>query len=363
MVGVLLCASPAVAAPPSVPAAAYILINPATGEVLASKNPDKPLPMASTTKLMTVVVALERSNLDDTVTVPSNLPGGSSAELVPGERISMRNAITGLMVGSGNDASVAIADEVGDGSESRFVGYMNAEAKKMGLKNTHFANPHGLDAPGHHSSVRDMVRMGQRAMEFPLVREVVANQTATIPGPNGAGTRQLKSENDLLAIDSEADGVKTGHTNGAGYSIVAHSRRESTGTELYLAMIGEPSREQRAQDAKRLLRWGHAQYVSVAPLSANQVITRISVRDRPGVTVPLVADSAYGTTVRLGTKLRRTVIHPAELRGSFSKGDAVGEIQITTPKGVIGRRKLVLGEDVSAPSFFDRIRAGVERVL
>ncbi len=362
-VGVFVGAMPATAEPPAIQAQAYILINPATGEVLASRNPDRPMPMASTTKLMTAIVALQRSNLTTTVTVPANLPGGSSAALQPGERISMRTALTGLMVGSGNDASIAIATTIGDGSENRFLGYMNAEAESMGLRNTRFANPHGLDAPGHHSSVRDLVRLGQRSMEYPFLVEVVSRQRTTIPGPNGVGTRQLESENDLLGIDSEANGIKTGHTSGAGYSLVARSRRESTKTDLYMAMIGSPSRAQRAADAKRLLRWGHAQYARVIPLRGKQVVAEVRVRDRPGVVVPLITHAPFAATVRTDTPLSRTVVMPRELRGSITAGTSVGEVRIVAGDRIIGRRRLVVDQDVAAPSVFERIRSGVGRIL
>lgn len=363
VVGVLACAAPAVAAPPSVQAKAYILVNPATGEVLAAKNPDRELPMASTTKLMTAIVALQRSTMTTTVTVPSGLPGGSTADLVPGERISMKMALTGLMVSSGNDAAVSIATTVGKGSVARFVSYMNAEAAEMGLTHTHFVNPHGLDAAGHHSSVRDLVSMGERAMESPFIRTTVSHQVSTIPGPNGVGTRRLQSENDLLGIDPEADGVKTGHTSGAGYSIVAHSTRASTKTGLYLAMIGSPSRAQRAQDARRLLRWGQSQYVRVNPLRGDQIITRVPVRDRPGTRVALVTDTPFATTVRLGTRLTRTVVMPVELQGPIAKGTAVGEVRILVKNRVVGKRKLVVDQDVDGPSLMERVRSGVGRIL
>lgn len=361
--GVLVCATPALAEPPAIQAQAWILINPATGEVLASKDPDRQLPMASTTKLMTAVVALERSDLNALVTVPANLPGGSSAALQPGERISMRTALTGLMVGSGNDASIAIAATVGDGSEARFVGYMNAEAEAMGLRNTRFANPHGLDAPGHHSSVRDLVRLGQRSMEDPFLVEAVSHQRTTIPGPNGVGTRLLESENDLLGIDSEANGIKTGHTSGAGYALVARSRRESTKTELYMAMIGSPSRAQRAADAKRLLRWGHAQYARVIPLRGKQVVSEVRVRDRPGVVVPLVTHAPFAATIRVNTPLTRSVVMPRELRGPIAAGTSVGQVTIMAGDRIIGRRRLVVDQDVAAPSFMERFRSGVGRIL
>jgi D-alanyl-D-alanine carboxypeptidase (penicillin-binding protein 5/6) len=358
-------AAGAAAAPPPVNARAYILVNPATQEVLAASRPDARLPMASTTKLMTALVTLERAKLGDIVVVPkaSAAAGGSSSGLVPGERLPVRTLLKGLMVASGNDASIALAFHVGHGSEARFVTMMNREAKQLGLANTHYANPHGLDHAGHYSSVRDMVTLGEQAMEFPVIRNVVRRRVAFIPGPGGRGTRRLQSENDLLAIDRDADGVKTGHTDGAGYALVAHATRASNGIELYAAMIGSPSRAQRARDAKRLLDWGFAQYVRVVPLQAGRVVWRIPVRDRPGVTAPLTVDRTLTVSIHTGRTLRRTLVVPAELVGPLSAGTVVGEVAIKDGGKVLGTRKLVLAEAVNGPSIAERIRSGLWRLV
>jgi D-alanyl-D-alanine carboxypeptidase len=267
------------------------------------------------------------------------------------------------MVASGNDASIALAFHVGHGSEARFVTMMNREAKQLGLVNTHYANPHGLDHSGHYSSVRDMVTLGEQAMEFPVIRNVVRRRVAFIPGPGGRGTRRLQSENDLLAIDRDADGVKTGHTDGAGYALVAHATRASNGVELYAAMIGSPSRAQRARDAKRLLDWGFAQYVRVVPLQAGRVVLRIPVRDRPGVTAPLTVDRTLTVSIHTGRTLRRTLVVPAELVGPLSAGTVVGEVAIKDGGKVLGTRKLVLAEAVNGPSIAERIRSGLWRLV
>lgn len=359
-----LSATAAVGAPPSIDARAYMVVNPTTGDVLVQRSPDTRLPMASTTKMMTAIVVRERTELGDIVVVPGTAaaPGGSTSGLVPGERITVRNLLTGLMIGSGNDASVALAAHVG-GSQERFVGYMNDEAAAMGLKDTRFANPHGLDSPGHYSTVRDLIALGERTLEDPLLRQVVAQRVATIPGPGGRGTRRLESENDLLAIDKDADGIKTGHTAGAGYSLVAHARRRSTGVQLYAAVIGSPSRSQRARDAKRLLDWGFAQYVKIIPLPEGRIQLRVPVRDRPDVTVGLTVDKPLGTTVRVGRKLRRTLVAPVELQGPLAAGTSVGEVTITEGRRVLGTRKLVVAEAVDGPSIAERIRSGFGRLV
>lgn len=352
------------APPPSIDARAYMLVNPDTGEVLVQRAPDRPLPMASTTKMMTAIVVMENARLGDDVVVPgaAAAPGGSSSGLVPGERLTVRNLLTGLMIGSGNDASVALAVHVG-GTQQGFVDLMNDEAASMGLQNTRFANPHGLDSPGHYSTVRELVTMGERTFEYPLLRQIVAKRAATIPGPDGRGTRKLESENDLLAIDREADGIKTGHTAGAGYSLVAHARRRSTGVQLYAAMIGSPSRSRRARDARRLLDWGFAQYVRVVPLPEGRIQVRVPVRDRPGVTVGLTVDKPLATTIRVGRTLRRSLVAPVELEGPLAAGSPVGEVSIKDGPRVIGTRKLVVAEPVDGPTIAERIRSGIGRLV
>ncbi len=358
-------AGTAASAPPPVTASAYILVNPATEEVLVERAADRRLPMASTTKMMTAIVTLERTRLADIAVVPrvADALGGSTSGLVSGERVTIRTLLTGLMVGSGNDASVALAMHVGRGSQKRFVRLMNAEAAQMGLTRTRFANPHGLDQAGHYSTVRELVALGQRTLQNPFLRQVVGRRAVAIPGPGGRGTRRLRSENDLLSIDRDADGIKTGHTRGAGYSLVAHARRRTTGVELYAALIGSSSRAQRARDTKRLLDWGFAQYVRVVPLRPGSVVVSIPVRDRPGFSAPLFVDTELAATIRIGRKLTRTIVAPAELVGPIAAGTVVGEVRIAEGQRVVGTRKLVITTAIEGPSIAERIRSGIGRLV
>ena len=157
----LVAAWPARAAAPTVDADAYLLVDPATNAVLAQRAPDRELPMASTTKMMTALVTLESADLDDVMTVPPDAAvGGSTGSLQAGERLTVRELLTALLVASGNDAAVTLAEGVA-GSQAAFVRRMNRRAAELGLTETHFANPHGLDAPGHHSSARDLVALAR----------------------------------------------------------------------------------------------------------------------------------------------------------------------------------------------------------
>ncbi len=358
-------AATAASAPPPVTARALILVNPATEEVLAERAPDRRLPMASTTKMMTAIVTLEHTKLTDVAVVPrvADALGGSTSGLIAGERLSIRTLLSGLMIGSGNDASVALALHVGRGSEQRFVQLMNAEANEMGLTRTRFANPHGLDHPAHYSTVRELVVLGERIMQSPFLRRLVAQRVTTIPGPGGRGTRRLKSENDLLAIDREADGIKTGHTRNAGYSLVTHARRRVNDVELYAAIIGSTSRAQRARDAKRLLDWGFSQYVRVKPLSRGTTIASVPVRDRSGVVAPLSVAKDLAVTIKIGRKLTRTVIARAEIVGPVAAGAVVGEVRINDGARVVGTRELVVTTAIDGPSIAERIRSGLGRLV
>jgi serine-type D-Ala-D-Ala carboxypeptidase (penicillin-binding protein 5/6) len=360
----LAAAIPAHAAVPAPQAAAYILVNPATGETLARRAPDRSLPMASTTKIMTALVAVTRTRPEDLVTIPAAATtiGESTADLVAGEQVAMGDLPVALLVGSGNDAAYSIAEHTG-GSQDAFVGQMNAEAERLGLTQTHFANPHGLDAAGHFSSVRDLVTMGERLMAVPALRGIVGQRRANIPGPNGVGIRALESKNDLLDIDRDADGIKTGNTDGAGYALVAHARRPALGVELYAAIIGSPSETRRATDAKRLLDWGFAQYARPVLVPAAQVLARAAVRDRPGVWLDLRAAGALREPMRLGTPLTESIEAPTEVIAPVAAGTVIGRVIVRQGGKVIGTQSLVAARSVEAPSTFERIRAGIGSIL
>lgn len=353
------------AAVPVVSARAYIVVNADTGEVLAERNADTRTAMASTTKMMTAMVTMKRITLTRVVTVPRNAVTieGSSAGLVAGERITVRHLLTGLLVGSGNDASLVLARTVGGGVPN-FVQLMNAEASDMGLRDTRFANPHGLDAPGHFSTPRELVKMGKTLREdYPFLRDVVRNRRVAIPGPNGNGVRRLESENELLSIDPRADGIKTGQTDDAGYALVAHATDPTRKINLYLATIGAPSSRQRALDAKALFDWGFRQYARTTVIAPGQTVLSLPVRDRPGTTAQVVTNAPLALTVRLGAGLTQRVVVQPELVTPARRGQVVGSLTVMSGDRALAVRKLVLANDVDEPNAVERIRAGIGRLL
>jgi D-alanyl-D-alanine carboxypeptidase (penicillin-binding protein 5/6) len=350
-------------APPEPRATAYLLINPATDEVLAAKAPDRAVPMASLTKMMTALVARDRTTLDEQVTVSEGAAiGGSTAELVPGEAISVENLMTGLLVASGNDAAIALAEHSAD-NEARFVALMNRRARSLGLDKTRFVNPHGLDEPGHVSSPRDLITLAEAALEDPLIERTVAERRASIPGPDGVGTRSFESKNLLLDIDDEADGVKTGMTDDAGYTIVAHATRPRIETELYLAMIGSPGEQERAADASALLDWGFAQYSRPVLVAPGDELGEAEVIERPGTEVGYAPAAALPATIRIGEPLTQTLVVPSRVAAPLEEGEEIGEVIYRQDGREVGRVPLVSTEAVDSPGIWDRVRGAWEQVI
>jgi serine-type D-Ala-D-Ala carboxypeptidase (penicillin-binding protein 5/6) len=344
-------------------AVSFIVVNPDTGEMLAAADPDQPLAMASITKVMTALVVIENAGLDDRYTVPPEaILGGSSGGLEAGEELSVRHLLTALMVSSGNDASVTLAKGL-SGSEEAFVELMNDKARELGLDQTSFRNPHGLDEPGHFSTVREIVELSQVAMRDRLFRELVASRRATIPGPGGVGERVFESNNLLLDAFPEADGIKTGMTSQAGYTLAAHARRPSLGVQLYVVLIGASSSEGRARDAEALLRWGFSQYARPTLVAPGTVVGRVPVQYRPGASVPYRVERAVRPPIRLGEPLTEEIVAPREIDGPVDAGDILGSLTIRQGDRVVARRDLVAAESSAAPGIVDRINAGMRALI
>ncbi len=241
-----------------VSAAAAILVDADTGEVLFARNPDAPRPPASITKILTALVILERGRLADTVVVSQAAArvGGHRLGLRRGQRISLEDLLAAILIQSANDAAVAAAEHVGYGL-SGFVALMNARALELGMQNSHFANPHGLDEPDHFTTARDMALLTRAALANPsfalLVRTLEVTLTIWQPVRRGlfARARTIQSHNRLLGRLAGADGVKTGYTDGAGQCLVASASRG--GQRMIAVLLNDP---RRWMDAAMLLEFG-----------------------------------------------------------------------------------------------------------
>ncbi|MGC8839761.1 MAG: D-alanyl-D-alanine carboxypeptidase family protein, partial [Anaerolineae bacterium] len=238
----------ALEAPPTPLAEAALLGDESTGEVLWEKNAHQRRAVASTTKIMTALLTLERADLDGEVVVSpaASYTGGNMVGLAPGERLSVRDLLYGLLLNSGNDAATALAEHVA-GSAEAFVDLMNARAQALGMADTHFVNPHGLDAEGHYSSAYDLWLLTREAMKNPVFRDIVATPVQTL------GPRTYVNLNLLLTAYPGADGVKTGTSDWAGECLVASATRR--GHRLIAVVLHSPDRY---GDARALLDWGFA---------------------------------------------------------------------------------------------------------
>ncbi len=239
-------------------AASAILMDAVTGEVLFEQNADDPRPPASITKILTALVILERGVLADTVVVGQTAAsvGGYRLGLRRGQRISLEDLLSAILIRSANDAAEAAAEYVGSGAAG-FVAMMNAKAQELGMYHSHFKNPHGLDEPGHYTTARDMALLTRVAMAHPYFAQLVRTREATVtiwqPGRRGlqARARTILSHNKLLGRLEGADGVKTGYTDAAGRCLVASASRG--GQRMIAVLLKDP---QRWTDAATLLEFG-----------------------------------------------------------------------------------------------------------
>jgi len=334
------------------------LISDSEGRIIWARNPDVRRPMASITKIMTAIVALENSKLSDVVVVPAAAAsvGQSTAYLVAGERLSMKELLTAMLVQSGNDAAVTIAIHVG-GTESHFVDMMNEKARELGLTNTQFKNPHGLDAKGHYSTARDLSVMARYAMGIPAFANIVRLKKATI---GSAGNRHKLQSTDLLLGNYDgAIGVKTGNTDGAGYSVVSAAQR--SGVVLYAVVLGTVSDAQRFQDAKELLDWGFAHFRPQELATAGTVVGEAPVVDYLDVSVPAaISRDATASVLDLNGSIRRTVTI-APVKAPIKVGDTVGVVTYTQAGAQIAGMPLVATQDVGKPNVFLALWIGVVR--
>ena len=246
--------------PPTVSAKAFVVMDQDTGVVLAEKNPNERLPMASTTKIMTGLLVLEHfHNLATVIKAPRDAVGVGEDEiyLVKGEKLTVNQLLEALLIQSANDAAADLADAVA-GTQAKFVALMNAKAVALGLTNTHYANPHGLTAPGHYTSALDLTHLARIAMRDPRFAGYVDHYTATIPWAHHSYQRVLVSHNELLEDYPWAYGVKTGWTDPAGYCIAAAGKWR--GHRILVTLLGEPDDAQRLTDVVKLFHWSASQY-------------------------------------------------------------------------------------------------------
>jgi D-alanyl-D-alanine carboxypeptidase (penicillin-binding protein 5/6) len=289
------------AAAPTITAPSAAVIETSTGTVVYAKNADAQRGMASTTKLMTALVALDEAPLS---TVYSAIDyGGSPVEtrlgLQPGEKITLADLVRAMMLPSANDAAQTIAVRVG-GSKTKFAQMMNAKAKELGLKRTRFANSIGLDAPGHKTTALELAKIGVAAHENPFIAATVKRKTLTLKSG-----RTIVNRNRILGTalpgNGAIDGMKTGHTTSAGYSLVGSATRN--GVTVVSVVLGEPSEAARDADSAKLLRWASGLFTQRTLVRDEQRVATVPVIDGKAETVTAVARDELRQIVPRGAKV------------------------------------------------------------
>lgn len=331
----------AAASIPPVTAPAFVVRGGPDDDILAARAPDEPRAPASITKLMTVLVALDRARLDEIVTITPQATGigEATALLRSGERLSVRDLAIAALVPSANDAATALAVHVGRGSVARFVALMNARARGLGLTSTRFVNPHGLDQAGHVSSARDVTTLLAAALRNPFIRSWSTRSSATI-----AGGRVLTSTDGLIG-KLPLVGAKTGHTDAAGWSQVAAAERN--GVRVTASVLGSPSEAQRNADLRSLLTWGLAQYHPIRAIDDSRVygLADTGYGRSP---IRLVASRTVIRTVRVGRPLVERVVVSSALTLPVARGQRAGEVRVFAGGRLIAREPLVASESVAA---------------
>ena len=310
----------------SLSAKSAILINAETGDVYFSKNAEEKLPMASTTKIMTALVALESSNLTDTVEIDRRAVGieGSSVYLTEGELLTMEDLLYSLLLASANDAAVAIAIEVGGNIEA-FADMMNEKALLLGLKNTHFENPHGLDSKEHYTTAHDLAIIAAKALENETFAKIVSTTKYSFDGKNG--TRTVVNHNKLLRLYEDCIGVKTGFTKKSGRCLVSAAERE--GLRLVAVTIGAPDDW---QDHTKMLDLGFSSYKKVVFVHKNEYSVSLPITGGYDQTVLCRNNSEIYAFIpkdidEARYKLEATLPH--FLYASIDKGQRVGSLRLT----------------------------------
>lgn len=310
----------------SMSAKSAVLIEASTGRMLYEKNAYEKMPMASTTKIMTAIVALEYGNVKDTVVVSKNASGveGSSIWLAEGERMSLSDMLFGLMLASGNDAAIAIAEHIG-GSVEGFVGMMNQMAQKIGAYNTHFANPNGLPSNDHYTTAYDLALISAYAMRNDYFCEIVKTQYKTLPWEGHQWDRVVKNKNKILWNYEGGNGIKTGYTKASGRCLAAAAERD--GMQLIAVALDAPDM---FNDCMAIMNYGFKNYKNRLLINKNESAGNVGVKNgmQENVSAYPQEDVYFPLTDEEYNKIEKRIFLEDTVRAPVYKGQKIGYIDI-----------------------------------
>lgn len=343
-----------------------ILMEESTGNILYESNPDERLPIASVTKVMTMLLIMEavdsgKISLDDMVTVSENAMsyGGSTMFLETGEQLTVNDMLKGIAVASANDGCVAMAEHLA-GSESAFVDMMNERAKELGMENTHFMNTNGLDEDDHYSSARDVAIMSRELMKH----ETIFNYTSIWMDTLRGGKFQLANTNKLIRFYDGANGLKTGSTSKALCCLSAAAKRNDM--QLIAVVLGAPTSAERFASAKSLLDYGFANYAVNTQITAGDEVQKIAVEKGVDKEVGVVAGDSCSTLVKKGQednitkeiKIDETITAPIEAGQKIGTmtisrdGEVIADIDLNASSAVEKKGIGLIIKDFFATIFF-----------
>ena len=333
---------PDVPPPPQVSAQAAAMIDVSSGRLLYSKNGDNRMLIASLTKIMTAIVAIENGDLSDLVKVGKNAFGkeGSSIYLRLGEEMSLENMLYGMMLRSGNDAATAIAEHIG-GTVEGFAYLMNQKAAELGLENSHFVNPHGLDDKDHYSSANDLAKLTAYALKNPVFREIVKTRIKTAPNPNAQWDYIWRNKNKMLYFYEGADGVKTGYTKAAGRGLVSSATRN--GQQLAVVTINAPNDW---ADHTALLDYGFQHFSLETVVEQGERLANTPYVPKASFRYPLTAEEKEALRLQFKPEDPGTYRYRLGIRGKLYivvNGETVGSVDMVEEQSPEQER--------SAPSF------------
>ena len=337
----------------AISASSSVLLDGQTGRLLYSKQADKQSLIASTTKIMTALVVCEQVNVLDRVRIPKEAVGieGSSMYLKEGEILTVQELLYGLMLHSGNDAAVALAIYCG-GTVEGFAELMNDKAHRLGLHNTHFVNPNGLDSPGHYSTARDMAILSAYAMENPIFYKTVSTNTVTV------GDRSLRNHNKLLWMLEGADGVKTGFTKKAGRILVSSCTRN--GRRLICVTMNDGNDW---QDHQSLMETGFANYTVRQIVKKGDCVGQVPIISGEDTCVNLIATADFSYSLAQGEEPEIVLSKPGFVYAPVVQGQEAGNAYVCLNGKPVGEIPLVYGqtvevEEIKKPSLWEKLFKG-----
>ncbi|MHB1000591.1 MAG: D-alanyl-D-alanine carboxypeptidase family protein [Armatimonadota bacterium] len=347
LIAVLLCISVTSAiaepAPPKTGAKAAIIMDAVTGSVLYQKNSHMRRPPASTTKIMTAILALENGKLDDVVTASPKVceTQFSSIHLKPGEQLTLYNLLYGMLLRSGNDAAACTAEYVA-GSESKFAALMNKKAKEIGAKNTHFVNPHGLHNPNHYTTAYDLALIARYAIQFPVFNEIVRTKRIRINRTINTADVTMKNTARFLWKFEGADGIKTGHTKEAGRCFVGSATRSNW--RLISVVLGS---KDAGTDTIELMNYAFKFYKQIIFANTNTVVSTLPLPGGVEETIDIVPAKNLALIVRRSGQAKpRTEIEVRKVRAPIEKGETVGRLTAYLGDKKVGATELVAAKTI-----------------